>query len=131
MAVAIISKNYHFRIMIQNLNKCNIFSTFGLKNCRKFTDYNLGKLCPQSLASTVSVLGLEKVCPRKVSPWPRIFFFFESLASNVVSSTPPLVKSNTVLSTARHRCNISSKGAALPGRNDAEIGPTNSLHASA
>ena len=28
-----------------------------------------------------------------------------------------------------HRCNISSKGAVLPGRNDAEMGPANSLHA--
>ena len=26
---------------------------------------------------------------------------------------------------------ISSKGAVLPGRNDAEMGPANSLHASA
>ena len=32
------------------------------------------------------------------------------------------------LSTARHRCNI-PKGAVLPGRNDAEMGPANSLHA--
>ena len=46
MAVAIISKNYYFRIMIQNLTKCNILSTFGLKNYGKFTDHNLGKLCP-------------------------------------------------------------------------------------
>ena len=37
----------------------------------------------------------------------------------------------TVLPTARHRCGISSKGAVLPGRNDAEMGPANSLHASA
>ena len=41
------------------------------------------------------------------------------------------VKSDTVLPTARHRCNISLKGAVLPGRNDAEMGPANSLHASA
>ena len=40
-------------------------------------------------------------------------------------------KSDTVLPTARHRCDISSKGAVLPGRNDAEMGPDNSLHASA
>ena len=40
-------------------------------------------------------------------------------------------KSNRVLPTARHRCNISSKGAVLPKRNDAEMGPVNSLHASA
>ena len=41
------------------------------------------------------------------------------------------VKLDTVLPTARHRCDISSKGAVLPGRNDAEMGPANSLHASA
>ena len=32
---------------------------------------------------------------------------------------------------ARHHYNISSKGAVLPWRNDAEMGPANSLHASA
>ena len=36
-----------------------------------------------------------------------------------------------VLPTARHRCNISPKGALLPGRNDAEMRSVNSLHASA
>ena len=35
-----------------------------------------------------------------------------------------------MLPAAHHRCNISSKGAVLPGRNDAEMGPVNSLHAS-
>ena len=35
-----------------------------------------------------------------------------------------------MLPTARHRCDISSK-AVLPGRNDAEMGPGNSIHASA
>ena len=33
------------------------------------------------------------------------------------------VKSDTVLPTACHRCNASSKGVVLPGRNDAEMGP--------
>ena len=32
------------------------------------------------------------------------------------------VKSDTVLPKARHRCDISSKGAVLPRRNDTEIG---------
>ena len=41
------------------------------------------------------------------------------------------VKSNTVLPTARHRCDIFSKGAVEPGRKNAEMGPANSLHASA
>ena len=51
-------------------------------------------LCPWSLAlaSSIPVLGLESVCPRKGCPWPwpwpRIFFV--SLASSLVFSTPPL-----------------------------------------
>ena len=36
-----------------------------------------------------------------------------------------------MLPTACHRCDISLKGTVLPGRNDAEMGPANSLHASA
>ena len=40
------------------------------------------------------------------------------------------VKTNTVLPTACHRCDISLKGAVLPGRNEAEVGPVNSLDAS-
>ena len=34
-----------------------------------------------------------------------------------------------MLPTAGHRCDISSKEAVLPGQNDAEMGPANSLHA--
>ena len=53
------------------------------------------RLCPWSLAlaSSISVLGLESVCPRKGCPWPwpRIFFVSLALASSLVSSTPPLV----------------------------------------
>ena len=45
-------------------------------------------------------------------------------------SKPGPIKSDTVLPKVRHRCDISSKGAGLPGRNDAEMGATNSLHAS-
>ena len=36
-----------------------------------------------------------------------------------------------MLPTARHRCNMFSREAVLPGRNDSEMGPNNSLHASA
>ena len=54
------------------------------------------RLCPWSLAlaSSIPVLGLESVCPRKGCPWPwpRIFFVSLALASSLVSSTPPLVK---------------------------------------
>ena len=57
-------------------------------------------LCPWSLAlaSSIPVLGLESVCPRKGCPWPwpwpRIFFvsLALALASSLVSSTPPLVR---------------------------------------
>ena len=52
------------------------------------------RLCPWSLAlaSSIPVLGLESVCPRKGCPWPwpRIFFVSLALASSHVSSTPPL-----------------------------------------
>ena len=54
------------------------------------------RLCPRSLAlaSSIPVLGLESVCPRKGCPWPwpRIFFvsLALALASSLVSSTPPL-----------------------------------------
>ena len=57
------------------------------------------RLCPWSLAlaSSIPVLGLERVCPRKGCPWPwpwpRIFFvsLALALASSLVSSTPPLL----------------------------------------
>ena len=50
------------------------------------------RLCPWSLAlaSSIPILGLERVCPRKGCPWPWILFV--SLASSLVSSTPPLVR---------------------------------------
>ena len=37
---------------------------------------NTCALCPWSLSSSIPVLGLERLCPRKVSswPWPQIFF---------------------------------------------------------
>ena len=74
MAVAIVLKHYYFRIIIKNLTKCNILSTFALKNYVKFTDHNLGKLCPQSFTSRGSVL--EKLVLGLglgffLSPWPQ------------------------------------------------------------
>ena len=118
---SLLFKKIFFRIIIQHLTKCNILSTFALKNYRKFFEHNLEKLCPQSLTSIVSFFGLERVCLRKVSVWPRIFL--NPWPRRLCNSTPPLVKSNAVLSTVRHHCDISSKGAVLPGRNDAEMGP--------
>ena len=35
-----------------------------------------------------------------------------------------------IVASGRHRYNNSSKGVVLPGRNDAEMDPVNSLHAS-
>ena len=94
-----IFKNYYFRIIIKNLTKCNTLKTFALKNNEKFADHNLENLCPRSLASTIPVLVLEKVCPRKVGPWPWPRIFFESLAlmaSKAVSSNPPLLISTSI-----------------------------------
>ena len=54
-----------------------------------------------------------------------------SLEREVWGSNLGPVKSDTVLPTARHRCDIYSKGAVLPGRNEVEMDPANSLHASA
>ena len=55
-----------------------------------------------------------------------------SLEREVWGSSLWPVKLDTMLSTARNRCNISSKEAVLPGgRNNAEMGSANSLHASA
>ena len=59
------------------------------------------RLCPWSLASSIPVLGLESVCPGKGCPWPRIFFV--SLASSLVSSTPPLVSITVSLSIVLYR----------------------------
>ena len=71
-----------------------------LKNFREdlFFLFSFGehlRLCSWSLAlaSSIPVLGLESVCPRKGCPWPwpRIFFVSLALASRLVSSTPPLL----------------------------------------
>ena len=47
-----------------------------------------------ALASSIPVLDLESVCPRKGCPWPwpQIFFVSLALASSLVSSTPPLLE---------------------------------------
>ena len=55
------------------------------------------RLCPWflALASSIRVFGIERVCPRKGCPWPRIFFV--SLASSLVSSTPPLLRRTRIV----------------------------------
>ena len=94
MPFIIIFKKYRFGIIIKNLTKCNISRTFALKNYGKFVDHNLEKLCPQCLALTIPVFGLERFCLRKLGSWPWPQFFLESLAlaSNLMSSTLPQVK---------------------------------------
>ena len=54
-----------------------------------------------------------------------------SLERQVKGSNLRPVKLDTALPTVCYRSDISSKGAVLPGRNDAEMGPANSLPASA
>ena len=54
-----------------------------------------------------------------------------SLERQVRGSNLRPVKLDTVLPTVCYRSDTSSKGAVLPGRNDAEMGPANSLPASA
>ena len=46
------------------------------QNNEKLADHNLKDLCRWSLAlaTTIPVLGPERVCSRKVGPWPRVFF---------------------------------------------------------
>ena len=63
-----------------------------------------------ALASSISVLGLESVCPRKGCPypWPRIFFVSLALASSLVSSTPPLI-SRGVIEDSRLEAKINAK----------------------
>ena len=100
-------KSYYFRIIIKHLTKCNIFCTFAFKNYEKFTDHTLKKLCFRFLASTFPVVGFERVCPKKVGPWPRILESL-ALASNVVSSTLPLAlvsfQSPLAFNSARLEC---------------------------
>ena len=50
-----------------------------------------------------------------------------TLVLEVIGSNPGPVRSNTELPTARHRCDISSKGAIWPMRNVAAKGFENSL----
>ena len=57
---------------------------------KNFEDFFFWRtLAPVSL---VLGLGLERFCPRKGCPWPWPRIFFVSLASSLVSSTPPLLK---------------------------------------
>ena len=71
----------------------------------------LRTLALESLASSIPVLGLERVCPRKgCCPWPRIFFV--SSASSFVSSTPPLLsvtQPHPSIHSCTAQCNVASE----------------------
>ena len=96
----IIFRNYYFWISIKNLTKCNILKTFWFKNNEKFADHISKKFCFWSLAltSTISVLGHERVCARKVGPWPWFFFL-----SPWPRSLCPRLHSGDLLSKQRAR----------------------------
>ena len=90
--------------MCFKLPQSKILAIIGDRLKNFFEDLFFGKhlrLCPWSLAlaSNISVLDLERVCPRKGCPWPwpRIFFVSLALASSLVSSTPPLLFMVTLL----------------------------------
>ena len=78
------------------------------------------RLCPWSVASSIPVLGLERVCPRKGCPWPWIFFVFLVLASSLVSSTSASYPLEKFLSEALARGTVTTvmPGASLPPPND-------------
>ena len=101
----------HFEILGLGLENCSVFGSRTalfferLKFCRSaekcfsrpfFLEFD-GKiflktfLLRKMLAFVFLVLGLEHSCP-----WPRIFFVPLALASSIVSSTPPLKRSNYV-----------------------------------
>ena len=89
-----------------------------LKNfCEDLFFWEHLRLCPWSLAlaSSIPVLGLESVCPRKGCPWPwpRIFFVSLALASSLVSSTPPLVTWNSNAWTSSRTLDKSSLSKAF------------------
>ena len=45
-------------------------------------------LCPWSLASSIPTLDLERVCPRKLGSWPRIFLSPWPRTMDLRSSAP-------------------------------------------
>ena len=69
IARKIIVKTFFFlRSPIKFLRRPFFFFGDRLKNFCDFGEHL--RLCPWSLASSIPVLGLESVCPRKGCPWP-------------------------------------------------------------
>ena len=102
-----LKKNFTRRFFGEHLKKFLKTFFFGnrLKNFFEDLFFFFGehlRWCTWSLAvaSSIPVLGLERICPRKGCPWPwpwpRIFFvsLALALASSLVSSTPPLIITN-------------------------------------
>ena len=63
--------------------------------------------------------------------WTSGNVFFSGTNGLTFKSPAGQIRYTVVLPTAFHRCDISSKGAVLPGCNDAKMYPANSLYASA
>ena len=84
------------------------------------------------MSSTRLKLRVPPNGPSKISKLGTVEVSASRLSGNAFVSRRggQRVKSHTVLPMARHRCDISSKGAVLPGRNDVEKGPANSLYTS-
>ena len=78
-------ENLFFRRGEERQKFCGKFATFARRPFFSFFLFseNTCAMCPWSLAlaSSIPVVGLEMVCPWKVSslPWPRIFFCVLSL----------------------------------------------------
>ena len=66
------------KIFVETFFFFDFFFEDRLKNFCDFGEHL--HLCPWSLASSIPVLGLKSVCPRKGCPWPWPRFFFVSLA---------------------------------------------------
>ena len=92
-----------FRLGIRQTPRGNFMKTFfsekawifaeilQLFSAKTFFLENTCALCPWHLTSSISVFGLERVCPRKGGSWPWPWNFFVSLVSSLASSTPPLM----------------------------------------
>ena len=101
------------------LTTYSIYLIYNLFNSIQFIIYLL--LCIQSFMYTVQ--QILAFC------WSSSNAFVSGAGSLRFKSRSGQIEQS--VANGLHRCKISSKRAALPGRNDAEMGPANSLHASA
>ena len=87
-----------------------------------------GFLLAKLLIASLVIISVTEQLDRSVSCRS---ITLSSLQREMYSSNLWPVKLDAVLPTARHRCDISSKGAVLSGRNDEEMNSAISLLASA